>query len=91
MTEDDRVRQFGRLLGGAGRAHHEVFGGPNPGWPQWYAEHLHPDIAEHVGHQPTVEEIADWLQRADEQHRAEAADRPWPYYYAELILGWLDD
>lgn len=86
MAEQDRVKQLGRLLGAAGRAHHAEFGGPNPGWPEWYAAHVHPEISEHVGFEPTVDEVADWLREADERHRSEAPDKPWPQYYAALIL-----
>ena len=62
------------------------FGGPNPGWPEWYAAYVHPAIFEHVGFEPTVAEVADWLREADERHRAEAPNENWPRYYAQLIL-----
>jgi hypothetical protein len=39
-----------------------------------------------VGFEPTVEEVADWLRSADERHRTEAPDEPWPQFYATLIL-----
>lgn len=87
----DAARGLSRLLGGTARAHHEATGGVNPGWADWYAEHLHSDIAEFVGYQPTIETIAGWLARADEIHRAERADEKWPPVYAELILGWVAD
>ena len=86
MVDQDKVRQLARLLGSAGRAHHAEFGGPNPGWPEWYAAHVHPDIAEHVGFEPTVDQVADWLREADERHRLEAPDDPWPQFYATHIL-----
>lgn len=91
MAEPDRVKQLARLLGAAGRAHHAEFGGPNPGWPEWYAAHVHPSIGDHVGRQPSVDEMAEWLRQADEQHRERSPDRPWPVVYAELILDWAGD
>lgn len=92
MSDTRNASKFARLLGSAGRAHHEAVGGPNPGWPQWYAKFLvDNDIADHVGFQPTVDEVADWLKRADAMHRAEAPEQPWPPYYAEVILDDLDE
>ena len=90
MADEDLVRQFGRLLGSAGRAHHAEVGGPNPGWPEWYAAFVQPSIAEHVGFEPTTEQVADWLRKADEAHRAESPDSPWPAFYARWILDSLD-
>jgi hypothetical protein len=78
-----------RLLGRVARAHHEATGGVNPGWAEWYADQLQSDIAEFVGYQPAVDEIVEWLVRADEIHRAERSDEKWPPVYAELILGWV--
>lgn len=86
MADQVSIRRLGRLLGAAGRAHHAEFGGPNPGWPEWYAAHVHSQIAEHVGFEPSPEELADWLREADERHRSEAPDAGWPQFYAELIL-----
>ncbi len=91
MVDQDRIRQFGRLLGSAGRAHHAEFGGPNPGWSEWYAAFIHPTVAEHVGFEPTVEQVAEWLRRADEAHRANAPDDSWPQFYARWILELLEE
>lgn len=86
MVDQDRVRRLARLLGAAGRAHHAEVGGPNSNWPSWYAARVHPDIAEHVGFEPTIDQVAEWLSEADERHRAEAPDEPWPQFYATYIL-----
>lgn len=87
MADPDRARQFSRLLGSAGRAHHAEFGGPNPEWPEWYAAFLVDNgIADHVGFEATVEQVAEWLRAADAKHRAEAPEERWPPYYAEFIL-----
>ena len=92
MPDQKRIEELTRLLAGAGRAHHEAVGGPNPGWPEWYAQHLlDHGIADHLGFEPTLSQLADWLQRADEKHRAEAPESPWPPYYAELIEEFLEE
>ena len=86
MVDQDRVRRLARLLGSAGRAHHAEVGGPNPGWPEWYADHVHADIADHIGFEPTIDQVAGWLREADEHHRLEAPDESWPQFYARYIL-----
>jgi hypothetical protein len=86
MVDQGKLDQLDKLLRSAARAHHAEFGGPNPGWPEWYAEYIHPDIGEIVGFDPTVEEVADWLRRADELQRAEAPNDRWPPFYARWIL-----
>lgn len=86
MADVDRVRQLSRLLGRAGRAHHAEFGGPNPGWPEWYAGHIQPEVSVQLGHEPTVQELTEWLREADALHRQEAPEEPWPQFYARLFL-----
>jgi hypothetical protein len=86
MVDEDRARRLSRLLGAAGRAHHAEFGGPSSRWPEWYAARIHPEIVAIVGGDPTVEQVAEWLRRADESHRAQAPDDPWPAFYARWIL-----
>lgn len=67
-----------------------IFGGPNPGWPEWYAGFLVANgIGEQIGAETTVEQVADWLRAADEDHQATAPDQSWPHHYADLILGWV--
>ena len=90
MEDDERVIALGRLLASAGRAHHAEFGGPNDGWPEWYAAQVHPAIHEYVDSEPSVDEVAEWLREADVRHRAGAPDERWPRYYARVILESLD-
>lgn len=91
MPDSNQAHELTLLLVAAGRAHHQAIGGPNPDWPNWYARHLVDNgIAAHVGFEPTVEQVATWLEEADAKHRAEAPDQPWPPYYAELILEMLE-
>jgi hypothetical protein len=91
MATPEQTKDLTRLLGSAGRAHHEAFGGPNPEWPEWYATFLVDNgISTHVGFDPDVEVVADWLCRADEQHRSEASEERWPPYYAALIFDWVE-
>ena len=86
MVDHDRARGLARVLAAAGRAHHAEFGGPHLEWPEWYAAFVHPSIGEFVGFEPAVDEVADWLRQADEDHRAQAPDDPWPPFYARWIL-----
>lgn len=91
MADAEQVHQLGRLIGGAGRAHHDAVGGPNTGWAHWYANHLVGAIDEHVGFSPSVDEIAEWLTAADKSHRANAPEERWPYYYAQFIFDTLEN
>jgi hypothetical protein len=86
MVDQDNVSRLKGLLVSAARAHHAEFGGPNPGWPEWYAAYIHPEIGTHVGFEPSVEQVAGWLRQADELYRAEARDESWPSFYARWIL-----
>ncbi len=51
MVDQNTVDRLDGLLRSAARVHHAEFGGPNPGWPEWYAAYI----------QPEIEPIADWL------------------------------
>jgi len=86
MVDEQTVRELSRLLGAAGRAHHQAVGGPNPGWPEWYASQVHPEIARYVGFEPTVDQVAEWLREAEARHREDAPEDRWPAYYARWIL-----
>jgi hypothetical protein len=87
MADQEHVRDLGRLLGAAARAHHEEHGsGPAPRWAGWYAEWLEGKLTPHLGFEPDVEQIEAWLSEADERFQAEKPEKKWPYFYAELIL-----
>jgi hypothetical protein len=87
MADQDQIRQLGRLLGAAARDHHEAHGaGPAPQWAEWYAARIEGEIGEHVGFEPTVDQVTEWLKEADRRYRSERPDVKWPYFYAELIL-----
>ena len=48
MADQEHVRDLGRLLGAAARAHHEEHGsGPAPRWAGWYAEWLEGKLTPH--------------------------------------------
>ncbi len=88
MADQDQVTQLRHLLAQTAREHHEAHGSdPSPRWAEWYATRLQPEMASFVDFEPTIEEIAAWLQEADEKYRAEDdPEQHWPAYYAELIL-----
>ncbi|HEY5890967.1 MAG TPA: hypothetical protein VIW94_09740 [Acidimicrobiia bacterium] len=87
MATPEEIKDLARLLGAAGRAHHEVFGGPNQGWAEWYAAFLiDNDLESRIGFKPDLDRVVGWLEAADEQHRVEASEERWPDYYAELFF-----
>ena len=76
------------LLVGTGRAHHQAFietDGFDPEWPLWYAEYLIGHLRER-GYTGTQAELVAALVDADRAHQAEAADTPWPEFYAGRLL-----
>ena len=89
MAETERHRDLRRLLAAAARAHHEATGGPNAEWAIWYAEYLHADIGPLIGGARSVDVIAEWLVRADEQYTTEGPDGSWPGQYATWFLEWV--
>lgn len=92
MATPDEITGLKRVLGAAGRAHHEVFGGPNPGWPEWYSKFmLDNGLGAELGFEPPLDQVVGWLVRADAIHRSDAPDEHWPGFYAGLILGWIED
>lgn len=92
MATPEEIKDLTRLLGAAGRAHHEAFGGPNAGWPEWYAAFLiDNDLESRVGFKLELDQVVGWLKEADEKHRAEASEERWPAYYADLIFSWIDN
>ncbi len=86
MTDREKVTRLGRLLADVAREHHEATGGENSEWARWYAARLVGQIDSLVGFSPEMQQIREWLEEADERHRAEAPEARWPFYYAELIL-----
>jgi hypothetical protein len=87
MADQDTIRELGRLLGAAARDHHEEHGGgPAPTWADWYAGWLVGKIDPYVGFEPSLDQVKEWLQEADERFRTEDPDTKWPYFYAELII-----
>jgi hypothetical protein len=73
------------LLLETGRAHHQAFlatDGVDPGWPQWYADHMVPRLRDRLGAVITADRVAAWLERADQEHRRQGAGVPWADFYA---------
>lgn len=76
------------LLAGAARAHHAVYGGPNDQWPRWYAEWMYGQLLELLDTEPSVEQVEEWLKRADARYTAEQPEGSWPRHYTKWILEW---
>ena len=86
MADEDTLNGLVEHLKAAARAHHETTGGLNPGWAEWYADHLIDDINEFSKKEMTVEELAEWLAEADRRYQAEAPGMSWPRAYATWML-----
>ena len=83
-TQDD-VRQ---LMAAAAHAHHAVYGGPNEGWPRWYAEWMYGRLCELLQSEPSVDLVEEWLVRADARYTADEPEGSWPRHYAQWFLDW---
>ncbi len=84
----ERREALRRLLEATGRAHHGAFAGPDPDWARWYAASMYEALLPLLTSNPTVEDVASWLARAEERYRATGSDEPWPVRYAEWFLAW---
>jgi hypothetical protein len=90
MDVQNRERDLRHLLGATGRAHHAVYGGPNPGWARWYAEHMYGEALRLLDSAPSVDTLEGWLDDADARFRSEEPEGSWPGCYAAWILEWDD-
>lgn len=88
---DGRI-PFGRLvelLEETGDAHHAAFehtGGADPAWAEWYAEHLLTVGGTAFGDAVSLKRLTELLERAQSEWEAGPRSRPWPEFYASLIL-----
>lgn len=89
--DQSRATDLRRLLKAAAAAHHAVYGGPNDGWPQWYAEWIYGRLLQIVNGEPSVDTVVAWLRRADAKYTAEQPEGTWPGWYAEWILEWSEE
>ncbi len=81
--------QLTQLFKQAGAAHHEAFAhvaGADPDWPQWYAEYTLPGLNHLLEHGFTAPQLAQELAQLADRHQREAADKPWPEFYATHFL-----
>lgn len=67
-------------------AHHEVTGGVNPQWAEWYAGDLIGDVNRVLDADMSVDELAEWLIGADRRYREEGPEMSWPKAYASWLL-----
>ena len=88
IEEPQRRRNLRHLLGATGRAHHAVYGGPNPMWARWYAEWMYGELVNVLESDPSVDTVETWLIRADDQYRTQEPAGSWPGHYAEWFLAW---
>ena len=77
----------------SGPAHHHAYietNGDDPEWPLWYADYLRRDIEDLIGKKLTRSEMVYWMVRLYKEHQAHAPSSPWPEYYADYFLSYLD-
>ncbi len=65
-----------------------MYGGPNPGWARWYAEHMYGEALQILVSDPSVDAVERWLIAADARFRDEEPEGSWPGWYAAWILDW---
>lgn len=76
-----------QLLKDAGTAHHRAFAatnGDDPAWAAWYAHWLLPRLESRL--EASEADLAAALVELDIEHRRDAADQPWPEYYAGRLV-----
>jgi hypothetical protein len=81
-------RDLADLFAVTGRAHHAAFtetDGVDPGWAEWYANHLGTRLREDYAFSGTDGDLAAWLRATDEAHRAAGGGVPWPSFYADAF------
>ncbi len=86
--DDARYDDLRHLMVAAAHSHHAVYGGPNVNWPRWYAEWMYYQLLEILESKPSVDQVEDWLKRADEKYTAEQPEGTWPRHYAAWFLEW---
>ena len=84
----DRLQDLRRLMVAAAGAHHAVYGGPNENWARWYAEWMYARLLELLESEPSVDQVEEWLIRADARFTAEQPEGSWPRHYAAWFLEW---
>ena len=91
MSEPSQHTDLRHLFGSAARAHHAVYGGPNPGWPRWYAEWMYGQMLVLLDSDPTVDELEAWLVELDARYSDEQSGGSWPSHYADWTITWDTD
>jgi NAD(P)H-hydrate epimerase len=88
-ASSDLAGRLADLFRETGAAHHRAFShtdGADPEWPMWYATYLRERLSALVGRSPTLDDLADFLVRADEECSALSPRPDWPAFYAERFL-----
>jgi hypothetical protein len=88
MSEASQRTDLRHLFGSTARAHHAVYGGPNPGWPRWYAEWMYGQMLVLLDSDPNVDELEAWLIVLDARYSDEQPEGSWPGHYADWTITW---
>ncbi len=94
MADPISATELAELLVETGRRHHAAYidsDGVDPEWPLWYAGYLQARLWDRGGSLPSRSLLVHLLLTAEADHGASDDGRPWPEFYAELILGRLSD
>jgi hypothetical protein len=86
--DEQRLTDLRHLMKATAQAHHAVYGGPNEGWPRWYAEWMYGQLLDLLDDDPSVDQLEQWLRQADARYTAEGPEGTWPGHYARWILEW---
>lgn len=81
--------ELAELLVDIGHRHHHAYlesDGVDPEWALWYAAHLQTRIWDRLGAVPSRSRLVHLLLDAEEQHAASGEGRPWPDFYADVLL-----
>ncbi len=90
MTDSEALSELVGYLVSTAKAHHEATGGVNPQWAEWYAEHLINDVNSVLDADMHIDELAQWLIRADRRYHESSPELSWPKAYASWLLAGSD-
>jgi hypothetical protein len=83
------IEQLTELFEAAGKAHHEAFiesDGGDPNWAMWYVDYLIFRLPAPLDNILDEDILADLLTRLSQEYADRKPDKPWPRYYAEVLV-----
>lgn len=86
---DEKVEALAELFRDTAIAHYEAYSatdGDDPAWPLWYADYLYDKLPAHLGTTIGKEDLADELERLDQEVNASPEEEDWAIHYAQSLL-----